>query len=90
MGETAQRWTGRIERIGRAGFWPFVTKYFNWPARLAKGIRCAYYLEASREVSQSYRFGHNGKINQNLPHYQRRQWRAYFRAPWLPFIQRCP
>jgi hypothetical protein len=28
MGETAQQWAGRMERIGRAEFWPFVTKYF--------------------------------------------------------------
>jgi hypothetical protein len=89
MGKTAQPCAARIERIGRAGFWRFVTKYFNGSARLARGIRGAYYLEASREVSQSYSFSHNGKINQNLPHHQRGQWRAYSRVPRLSFIQRC-
>ena len=54
MGQTARLWADRIDRIGRAGFWPFVTKYFDWPARLARGIRGAYYLEASREVSQFF------------------------------------
>ena len=49
MGETAQRWTARIERIDRAGFWPFVTKYFNGSARLAGGIRGAYCWEAIRD-----------------------------------------
>ena len=41
MGKTAQLWAGRISRIGRVGFWPFVTKYFNladllWPGDLSR------------------------------------------------------
>jgi Trp operon repressor len=46
MGKTAQLWADRIDRIDRAGFWPFVTKYFNgrgWPSW---GIRGAYYVVA--------------------------------------------
>ena len=46
MGQTARPWAGRIEWIDRAGFWRFVTKYFNRTARLAGGIRCAYCREA--------------------------------------------
>ena len=54
MGKTARLCAARIKRIDRAGLWPFVTNYFNRPARPARGIRCAYYLEASREVSQFF------------------------------------
>jgi hypothetical protein len=46
MGQTARLCAARIKRIGRTGFWPFVTKYFNGLVRLARGIRGAYYWEA--------------------------------------------
>ena len=42
-GQAAQLWAGRIGRIGRAGFWPFVTKYFDLLANPGQGILCAYY-----------------------------------------------
>jgi hypothetical protein len=54
MGKTARLCAARIKRIDRAEFWPFVKNYFNGSARLAGGIRGAYYLEASREVSQFF------------------------------------
>jgi len=37
---------GKISRTGRAGFWRFVTKYFNLLVDPGRGILCAYYWGA--------------------------------------------
>jgi hypothetical protein len=53
-------------------------------------VAIMWLLASDGEAVPTYWFNHNGKINQNLSHHQRRQWRAYFRAPRLSFIQRGP